>query len=34
LTAGEGFCEDLSFQKAWVGEGGELERALVDVEAI
>jgi len=31
LTAGEGFCEDLSCQKARVGEGGELERALVDV---
>ena len=31
MTAGEGFCEDLSFQKARVGEGGELERALVDV---
>ena len=24
-------CEDLSCQKARVGEGGELERALVDV---
>jgi len=31
LTAGEGFCEDLSCQKARVGEGGELEGALVDV---
>jgi len=31
LTAGEGFCEDLSCQKARVGEGGELERALVDL---
>jgi len=31
LTAGDGFCEDLWCQKARVGEGGELERALVDV---
>jgi len=31
LTAGEGFCEDLSSQKACVGDGGELERPLVDV---
>ena len=31
MTAGEGFCEDLSCQQARVGEGGELERALVDV---
>jgi len=31
LTAGEGFCEDFSCQKARVGDGGELERALVDV---
>jgi len=31
VTAGEGFCEDLSCQKARVGEGGELECALVDV---
>jgi len=31
LTAGEGFCEDLSCQKARVGDGGEHERALVDV---
>jgi len=31
LTAGEGFCEDLSCQKARMGDGGELERALVDV---
>jgi len=31
LTAGERFCEDLSCQKARVGEGRELERALVDV---
>jgi len=31
VTAGEGFWEDLSGQKARVGEGGELERALVDV---
>jgi len=33
LTAGEGFCEDLSCQKALVGDGGELEWALVDVTA-
>jgi len=31
LTAGEGFCEDLSCQKARVREGVDLERALVDV---
>jgi len=31
LTAGKGFWEDLSCQKARVGDGGELERALVDV---
>jgi len=31
LTAGEGFCEDLSCQKARVREGRELERALADV---
>jgi len=31
VTAGEGFCEDLSCQKARVGEGGELERALLDI---
>ena len=31
LTAGEGFCEDLWCQKACVGEGGELDRALVEV---
>jgi len=31
LTAEEGFCEDLLCQKERVGEGGELERALVDV---
>lgn len=30
-TAGEGFSEDLSRQKARVGDGGELERRLVDV---
>jgi len=31
LTAGEGFCEDLSCQKAHMGDGEELERALVEV---
>jgi len=31
LTAGEGFCEDLSSQKARLGEERELERALADV---
>jgi len=31
LTARERFCEDLSCQKARVGNGEELERALVDV---
>jgi len=31
LTAGERFCKDLSCQKACEREGGELERALVDV---
>jgi len=31
VTAGEGFCDDLSCQKARVGERGELERALGDV---
>jgi len=31
LTAGEGFCEDLSCHKARVRDGGELECALVDV---
>jgi len=31
LTAGGGFCEDLSCQEARVGEGREHERALADV---
>ena len=31
MTAGEGFCEDLSSQKVREGEGRELKRALVDV---
>ena len=31
MRAGRGVCKDLSCQKARVGEGGELERALVDV---
>ena len=30
LRAGEGFCKDLLCQKTWVGDGGELERALDD----
>ena len=34
LTAGERFCEDLSCQKARVGEGREPERALVDVTGL
>jgi len=31
LSVEEGFLEDLSCEKARVGDGGELERALVDV---
>jgi len=31
MRAGRGVCKDLSCQKARVGDGGELERALVDV---
>jgi len=31
LPTGAGVCKDLSYQKARVGDGGELERALVDV---
>ena len=31
LPTSGGICKDLSCQKALVGEGGELERALVDI---
>jgi len=31
VRAGRGVCKDLSCQKARVGEGGGLERALIDV---
>jgi len=31
LPTGGGVCKDLSCQEACVGDGGELERALVDV---
>jgi len=34
LRAGGGVCKNLSCQKACVGEGGELERALDDVTGI